>query len=359
MQHGTVHKAFTTTSLAAGMHTFAWEGLDDAGSIVPDGAYSARLTALLSSLTDVNQTETITIKIDTSPPAASIAPPADGTYVRTDFTVMGSITDPGLSEYSLSLSGASFSSIIDQGNQERNNFAFAILSDLSDGPYTLTVKAKDAAENSMEKSISFTVDKTAPLLTLDAVNNGGYYGGQNPVVAVSGTIEEKNLDTFSLRYGFGDSPTEWMAMTSGNAVPDAQPWFNWNVGPNDGVADGTYMISLFVTDKAGASSETQVKTVVDNTLPTAVITSPGEGDIITSVTEIKGTAFDQNLDTYAVDMSAGSCAEAYQWSAIETATTSVQTACSLHGRRFPSTAVIASDYMQPTNQETRLRPRST
>jgi FlgD Ig-like domain len=71
-------------------HTFAWDGRDDSGRVVPDGAYTAKLT-----LEDENRTfefpEEIhvdatppTIEV-TKPPRAAFSPDADGRADRVDF----------------------------------------------------------------------------------------------------------------------------------------------------------------------------------------------------------------------------------------------------------------------------------
>ncbi len=319
-----VRKTISGSAIAAGLHLQPWDGADDAGAALADGSYALRLTAALASAPEVNQVEMITTIIDNTPPAIDISKPLNNSFVRNNITVAGSIADAHIAEYELTLTGPAGAIPVDQGTQTRNSYDFGILNDLLDGVYTLNVKTKDLGENSAEKNIVFTVDKTAPVVTIDASKNGGYYGGDNSVVSITGSIVEQNLNTFTLRYGLGDSPSQWTDLMSGTTIPATQPMYSWNVGLNDGVSDGVYTLSLLVTDKAGSSAEAKVKITVDNMQPNVAIDSPGDGAVISKASDIKGTAFDLNLDSYTIDFSAGQCADAYQWDAIKTSQTSVQ-----------------------------------
>ena len=320
---GVVRKTFSASIVAAGLQALPWDGTDEAGATLADGSYSIRLTAVLSSTPEFNQVEAITAAIDTTPPAIAVSKPLNNSYLKNNITVSGSITDSHLSEYAISLTGPAGTVQVDQGTQTRDNYVFGILNELADGVYTLNVKTKDLGGNVTEQNILFTVDKTAPVVSFDALNNAGYYGGANPDVNISGGLVESNIDSFSLRFGKGEEPLQWTALASGTAVPVVQPMFSWKVGPQDGIDDGVYTLSLLVTDKAGSSADARAKIIVDNNLPVVSITSPGEGDVIASATDVSGTAFDQNLDTYTIDFSSGQCDEAYQWATIKTSAASV------------------------------------
>ncbi len=319
-----VRKVHTISTVAAGVSTWTWNGTDEAGVVLPDNAYEMRLTAALSSMSEFNQTESITVSIDTTPPTVDMQQPVANSFVRNDITVTGSISDLNIAEYSVSYAGPSGAVQVDEGSQERVNHAFAIINDLPDGTYTLNLKAKDIGENAAEKNITFTVDRTAPVLTLNTPKDGGYYGGENAVITISGAIDEKNLDTYSLRYGTGEDPSEWTELTGGTVTPPDQQLFTWDVGPNSGLSDELYTVSLLVVDKAGSASDARAKLTIDNTMPIVSITSPEQGALFTAATEIAGTAYDQNLEKYTVEMSKGQCFDAYQWSAIKTGSSSVQ-----------------------------------
>ncbi len=321
---GVAKKTWYSPAVSSGAHSVQWDGTGVDGALLPDGAYRVKLTAALSSVNFVFETETVTVAMDTAAPVIDIAKPVADSYVRNDITLTGSITDASLSEYSVLMTGPTGTVLQQMGVQPRTNYVFAILNALPDSVYSIDVKAKDLAENITEKNITFTVDKTAPVITIDALKNGGCLGGENAVADISASISEKNLDTFSLRYGAGDPPSEWTELTNGTAIPASQKLYSLKVGPNDTIPDGVYTISLVVTDKAGSVTEARVKLIIDNTAPTVSIASPKECDIITAPTDIAGTASDPNLSAYIVEMSAGQCGDAYQWMTIKTVSASIQ-----------------------------------
>ncbi len=334
--NGVVRRTFMAAAVPAGAQRQPWDGTDDSGVILGDGSYTVRLIAVQSNMPDVNQVESITATIDATSPEVDVSQPMDNSYVRNNITVTGSIKDAHLSDYAIAIHGPGGTILVEQGTQIRDDHAFGILNDLPDGDYTLNVKATDLGGNETEKNIAFTVDKTAPVVTIDASKNDGYYGGNNPAVDITGSIDEQNIGLFTLRFGLGDPPLQWTELAAGSAVPGEQPMSSWKVGPTDGVPDGVYSLSLLVTDKSGLSAEAKSKITVDNTAPIVSITAPGDSSVIRTASDVTGTAFDLNLDTYTVDFSEGQCSDAYQWSPIKASTASVASAVLANWLALPS-----------------------
>jgi len=323
--NGITKRTYIANTVSAGVSSLIFDGKDSSNTTLPDGVFIVRLTATLHANPAVTQTETVTVTIDVTKPIADIKEPAENSYnSKTAFAINGTISDPNLKEYSVSYIGENAAILLDQGNQSKTDAVFGSLSDLSDGAYTLVIKARDLAENADDKNIPFTIDRTPPVTKLDSPKDGEFYGGDKNVITINGSIVEKNLDVFNLRYGSGDSPLQWTNLSTGNTLPTASQLFSWNVGKNDGIADGMYTLSLFAKDKAGLTGEVKVKVTIDNTPPTAVITDPQEGAYVKSAIEVKGTAFDHNLDKYSVEISEGQCATAFKWAVIKTTKSSVQ-----------------------------------
>ncbi len=321
---GATRKTYSTTTPILGPSSYVWDGRDAAGNIVPDGVYTVRLKASLVSNPAVTDTEIITVIVDTTAPLIDIKSPLDGSYISTDITVTGTVSDADMNQYSLTYSGSGSPVVLDNGNQNRSNYFFGSMNGLAEGNYTLSIQANDAGQNVAQKNISFTIDRTPPAVTLAAPKNGEYYGANQGTIAVNGSIVEKNPDTYTLRYGLGDAPTQWTAIASGATLTSNPSTFSWKVGKNDGVPDGSYILSLLAQDRAGLTGEAKVKITIDNTPPSADITSPVEGRYVKTAADIKGTAFDQNLDKYTIDISEGQCAGAFKWAPIRTATAVVQ-----------------------------------
>ena len=321
---GSVRKSYATATFSASVDSYTWNGTDSTGVFVPDGIYRVKLRANLSSNPSVTQEEAVALVVDATPPVAVISQPLSNSYFRAEVAVSGTIKDPNLFEYSIRYSGGGGAVLLDKASQNRENYTFGIVNDLPEGNYLLAVKAKDLGENSVEQNIPFTIDRTPPKVSLDAPKDGEYYGSDKSVITVTGAIVEENLESYTLRCGPGDHPTTWTDLLTGGAIPSAPQILTWRVGKSDGVPDGLYTLSLFAKDKAGLSGEAKVKVTVDNTAPETTITSPRDGDYVRAGVEIRGTASDQNLDQYNLEVSEGECVTASKWVALRTATASVR-----------------------------------
>ncbi len=323
---GAVRRTHTTSVPSAGVYTYVWDGAGDAGSVLPDGLYTVRITAALSSNTSVTQTEIVTVLLDVTAPTIDLKQPLNDLYLKIrTIPVFGTISDRNIREYASVYTGDGGSGTVDAGNQNRENYTFGTLNELAEGKYTLNVKATDNAGNTAQRDIAFTIDTTPPKVTLDSVKDGEYYGGDKNLVSITGGIVEKNLDEYSLRYGRAeDYPPQWTSLLAGNTVTAASQLYAWKVGKNDGVPDGVYTVSLYARDKAQWTGEARVRIIIDNTLPEASITSLKDGDYVRSAVNINGTAFDANLDNYLLEMSEGQCAGAYKWVAFRKSTSPVK-----------------------------------
>ncbi|MBI4681396.1 MAG: hypothetical protein HY753_09410, partial [Nitrospirae bacterium] len=320
---GETKKSYAGVVPSAGAYTYAWNGRDNADVIVPDGEYKVKLTAALSSNPSVTQDETVTVVIDTTPPLVDIAQPEENSYIRTDVAVSGAISDENILEYTVSYTGDAGTELVETAKQSREDYTFGIINEPPEGSYTLQIKAQDFGENVTEENIPFTIDRTPPKVALDTPKDGEYYGFGKETVEITGAIEEKNLETYSLRYGIGSNPAEWTELLAGDAVPSEPQLFSWNVNKDAGVPDGFYTLSLYAKDKVELEGEVKVRITIDNTPPEVLIILPQEGDYVKEPLDIKGTAFDNNLDKYTLEFSEGSCSDAFKWAVIKTAAASV------------------------------------
>ncbi|MEK6744612.1 MAG: CARDB domain-containing protein [Nitrospirota bacterium] len=320
-----VRKSVMSSASAAGSFSLVYDGTDSANGKLPDGEYKARLTAALLTDPSVVQTEVLPFKIDTIYPVVNITSPKDASYLSvTALPVTGTVSDENLAEYALSYTGAAGRLPIDGGNQSRTGHVFGTVDAIPEGDYRLEVKAKDLGENETIMNMPFTIDRTPPSVKLETPKDGGYFGGEKNIIAISGSLVEKNLESFSLRYGSGDSPALWTDLVSGTTVTAYPSSFAWKIGKHDGIPDGSYTLSLAAKDKAGLAGEARVRVTIDNTPPAVAITAPQEGGTVRTGADIRGTASDANLDRFVVEMSEGMCSAAYKWAAIRTGASTVQ-----------------------------------
>jgi hypothetical protein len=196
-------------------------------SVVPagfgrtDGHYNASVTA--TDKAGNKTTKTVTYHVDTVDPVISI----DNSKLK----------DGGFYQASY------LESLVDYFNVADENIDRVDISpfEKENGKYTFTITATDKAGNSSSKSLSYTVDNTAPEIKLHLKDNCYY-------------------QTVKL-------PNEYYTATDNNAVAkvDADEYQT---------AEGTYTLEVTVWDAAGNSTTETVSYTVDNTAPVVTITNP-------------------------------------------------------------------------------------
>ncbi len=314
---GATRKLYTGSVPSPGIYSYSWDGKDNAGATVSEGAYTVKLTAALAGNPSVNQAETATVVVDIKTPTIDIKQPQNNSFIKSSVTVHGTVTDSNIAEYSISYAGDTGITLLDAANQNRENYVFGVISELPEGKYTLSAQSKDLGENISESGIVFTIDRTPPKVSLDTPKTGEYYGSGKNRVSITGSVVEKNIEAYSLQYGAGDNPLLWTDLLTATELPNTSQLFLWNVGKSDGIPDGLYTLSLSAKDKAGLTGETRTKVTIDNTLPEVFLTSPAEGSYVRAVHDIKGTAYDANLDRYTLEFSEGDCDTAFKWAPLK------------------------------------------
>lgn len=119
--------------------------------------------------------------IDKTPPDISISGVEDGAYYNMDVTPSISVTDTNLDTSSITLNDAPFAS-------------GTIVSD--EDEYTLRVTATDLAGNEALETVSFTVDKTPPVVTVsrDPETNAAGWNNTDVTVHFEATDELSGID---------------------------------------------------------------------------------------------------------------------------------------------------------------------
>jgi hypothetical protein len=155
----------------------------------------------------------------------------DGKYYNTDVTPVITITDTDLQFSSITLNGAPFSS----GTPV-----------IGEGVYTLVATANDKAGDATSKTVKFTIDNTAPVVTPPADVTKEATGPLTPVTIGTATA------------------TDAVGVVSIT-----------NNAPVAGYPVGTTIVTWTATDAAGnKGTATQKVTVVDTTAP--IVTPPAD-----------------------------------------------------------------------------------
>lgn len=291
-------------ALPTGARSFAWDGRAEGGQAFADGVYRLEVYARSSSNVGVTQRESVTALLDATSPLVVLTRPLANQVIPPSGSITGTLADLNLVGYLLTLaeepSAPAFYQLA-SGDVSREDASFVALDGLEDGDYLLKAEAEDAGESRTELLVPFIVDSTPPVVVLTAPVIDALVSFRE-LVGVVGAIEEANLEQWRLFRGTGAEPAAWETLATGTTLPLAEPFFLWNVA---GVADGVHTLRLEALDKAGHSREARVRVTVDNTAPTAAITTPASGGFVRQSGDIVGTAADQHLVTYQVALAPG------------------------------------------------------
>ncbi|ECH5572348.1 Ig-like domain repeat protein [Salmonella enterica] len=133
--------------------------------------------------------------------------------------------------------------------------------DVADGGYTLTVEATDEAGNKATQTLDFNIDTTlsVPTLSLDSADDSGIAGDNITNVKTPG-FTLNNIDTDVSRV-----IVEVMHNGIKQEVPLVQTGGQWRFAPTSDWADGDYILTVKVEDRAGNVKQSAPLTVTVDT----------------------------------------------------------------------------------------------
>lgn len=135
-----------------------------------------------------------------------------------------------------------------------------------DGVYEVTVTAVDAAGNRAVKTISFTIDKTAPVISMRGASDGAY--SSQPVTiqfqAIESFYETNSVKVTIERVIDGATYNQTLNFTNTGKTSTLNNQFS---------EDGDYTITMTAVDRAGNAATVQkLSFTVDCTAPTVTLT---------------------------------------------------------------------------------------
>jgi len=250
-------------------------------NLMEDGSYEFGITAKNA----IGNIASVAVNLQIKNKVAFIAniqpKPSDDSavsYVRGVFKMSAEVVDPkGLAvvQFSNDQLGA-----IDVADIEQPFVDFDSLA-LSDGPHNFTVSATNIEAESMEQTATYTVDNTAPEVTLEQPAEDILIAGS---LAMAGTA----TDNFVI--------SKVDVLFDGNAVEAARESdaITANIDTQN-YAEGERTLALVATDGAGNTTTASALITVDNTPPTVDWTPPagflsGKKPVIAEVNDINGIA---------------------------------------------------------------------
>lgn len=207
-----------------------------------DGVHSIRIRATDSS-GNTGYSDSVTFTVDGIHPVINITGVSDGDLVGSPVTAVIEVVDDYLSSTSIVLNGSSYQS-------------GTLISE--DGQYSLVVYAEDLAGNRSQSTVNFTIDTTAPVISISGVTDGQL--SNTPVTPVI-TVFEPNLSSQTITLNGQE-------FVSGTTIVD----------------DGTYLLEVSAADLPGNSAYLSVNFEIDTTVPELTIVSPQNGETVSEST---------------------------------------------------------------------------
>ncbi|EAA6245831.1 Ig-like domain repeat protein [Salmonella enterica subsp. salamae] len=243
VQHGGTKETLTATKGATGI----W-------SVIPTGTWVDGSYTLTVKVEDeagnVKHSAPLTVTVDTHITIDNIELVNDngipGDNLTNDVRPQFRVTVPGdVNEVRLSINGGTTWVNATQGAPGRWDYTWP--DDVTDGLYTLTVEATDAAGNKTTQTLNFTIDTqlSIPTIMMDRGDDTGALGDHITSVKTPGfTIGNIDADASSvvLRITYEGKSQE---------VKLAQVGGLWRFTPDADWADGSYTLTVEVTDNAG------------------------------------------------------------------------------------------------------------
>ncbi len=170
--------SYTPPPLGAGTHTVSARVSDFAGNPSAVLTWSFTVTAA---------------PVDTTPPVVSNLVPATGSFIGSARPAMSALlTDAGgsglkISSAALVLNGVAVPALVTPQNANSATISFTPPADLAQGPHAFTVTVSDNASNATSAVSSFTVDVTAPVVTISGPTPGQIFSDPAVPITASAT----------------------------------------------------------------------------------------------------------------------------------------------------------------------------
>jgi len=232
-------------------------------------------------------TENVTFTVDTTPPDIEIISPEDSEILDEDAVVIewiGSDETSGIDRYEVSINYAGWLNVDMETSYQFQN--------LSDGEYTVIVRAIDNAGNSATDSVTLTIDTTSPDIEITSPEDSEILADDTVMVEWIGSDETSGIDHYEVRL---DDESRI------NVGLETRYEFT-------GLSDGEHTVDVRATDKAGNSAMDSVTFIVDTTSPSIEITTPTDNDLFnTSDINVQWIGSDETsgIDYYEIKMNDG------------------------------------------------------
>ncbi|GCV52706.1 BapA-related adhesin SiiEA [Escherichia coli] len=269
-------QSFTTTVQADG----SWSLTVPAAAMgnLPDGAVA--ITASVTDLSGNTGNTSRTITVDSQAPALSIDPLTADNIINAaesgqDLPITGTTDAQPGQTVTVTLNGQTYQGVVQSDGTWSVTVPAANVGALADGNATVTASVNDVAGNPSSVSRVALVDATPPVVTINPVATDNVINTPEHIQAqiISGTVTGAQA---------GDIVTVTLNNVDYTTVVDGSG--NWSLGVPasvvSGLADGSYPVSVSVTDKAGNTGSQSLTVTVNTAAPLIGINSIAGDDVI-------------------------------------------------------------------------------
>ena len=269
-------QSFTTTVQADG----SWSLTVPAAAMgnLPDGEVA--ITASVTDLSGNTGNTSRTITVDSQAPALSIDPLTADNIINAaesgqDLPITGTTDAQPGQTVTVTLNGQTYQGVVQPDGTWSVTVPAANVGALADGNATVTASVNDVAGNPSSVSRVALVDATPPVVTINPVATDNVINTPEHIQAqiISGTVTGAQA---------GDIVTVTLNNVDYTTVVDASG--NWSLGVPasvvSGLADGSYPVSVSVTDKAGNTGSQSLTVTVNTAAPLIGINSIAGDDVI-------------------------------------------------------------------------------
>ncbi|EIG2139071.1 Ig-like domain-containing protein [Escherichia coli] len=290
-------QSFTTTVQADG----SWSLTVPSAAMgnLPDGAVA--ITASVTDLSGNTGNTSRTITVDSQAPALSIDSLTADNIINAaesgqDLPITGTTDAQPGQTVTVTLNGQTYQGVVQSDGTWSVTVPAANVGALADGNATVTASVNDVAGNPTSVSRVALVDATPPVVTINPVATDNVINTPEHTQAqiISGTVTGAQA---------GDIVTVTLNNSDYTTVVDGSG--NWSLGVPasvvSGLVDGSYPVSVSVTDRAGNSGSQSLTVTVNTAAPLIGINSIAGDDVINASekgtdVQITGTS-DQPVNT--------------------------------------------------------------
>ncbi|MDA9669726.1 Ig-like domain-containing protein, partial [Flavobacteriaceae bacterium] len=278
-------------------YDYSWDV--DSGTTPPDGDYIATVAGTASATSIAySGTDSITFTLDTTVPTVTLTDTDSNNIVTTSevVTITAGFSEAMTATPTISITGI-VTNVIMTPVSGTNSYTFSwdtSSGTLSEGTYSATVSGTDLIGNayvSGTQSITFTLDSTAPTVTITSSDSDNTVKSADSNITVTATFNEAMASAPTI------SITGVVTNVALTATSSTTWTYDWNISS---VTEGSYTVTVTGTDLAGNTyaGTDSITLTVDNTVPGVLLVSDNTDSIIGSTGVVSISAyFTETLST--------------------------------------------------------------